>query len=65
MDEVNLSTFPSTRFEGLAMLYMQAQDLTGKSPAEVDRMYWMAYAEIRRNDAEMRQSGELTRILKR
>lgn len=64
MNEANLSTFPSDRLEALAMLYVQAQDLTGRSPADLERMYWEAYAEIRHKHVEMRQSGELSKILK-
>lgn len=39
MDNVNLSTFPSTKTEALTMLYLQAQDLTNVTPEELVVMY--------------------------
>lgn len=35
--------FPSSRAEALAWLYIQNQDLTGKTPEEIDELYWSAF----------------------
>lgn len=35
--------FPSSREEALAWLYIQNQDLTGKTPEEISELYWSAY----------------------
>ena len=43
--------FPSTKFEALAMLYVQSQDLREKTPAEILNMYNTAYAEIKKESA--------------
>lgn len=40
--------FPSTKYEALALLYVQSQDLTGKTPSEIKEMYEKAYEEIRK-----------------
>lgn len=34
-----MDTFPSNKSEALAMLYLQNQDLTGKTPTEIKQMY--------------------------
>ncbi len=38
-DTIKLQTFPATRFEALAILYLQNQDLSGKTPEEIMEMY--------------------------
>lgn len=43
---VSLSSFPSDRRDALAMLYMQNQDLSGKTPEEIAAMYDDAYSKI-------------------
>lgn len=40
--------FPGTEAQALAMLYTQAQDLTGKSPSEIHQIYVEARSEISR-----------------
>lgn len=40
------SIFPSSKQEALAMAYVQAQDLSGKSPEEVLEIYDSAYEKI-------------------
>lgn len=47
MPEIKLDTFPGTKAEALAMLYVQNQDLTGKTPAQIAALYDAAYKEIR------------------
>lgn len=41
-----LKAFPSTYSEALALAYVNAQDLSGKTPADVYRIYKNAYDEI-------------------
>lgn len=43
--------FPETKFEALAMLYVQSQDLSGKTPVEVLNLYQTAYTEIKKEYA--------------
>lgn len=57
MSEVKLSTFPSTRSEALALLYVQSQDLSGKSPSEIQTMYYDAYYELCRDALLKEKSG--------
>lgn len=47
MNETVLHTFPSTKSEALAMLYMQAQDLRNATPEEIVAMYKDALKRIR------------------
>ena len=56
-NDIKLNSFPSNRAEALAYLYVQAQDLTGKSPAEIQAMYFEAYYEIRRDYRAKSNSG--------
>lgn len=53
----SIYAFPSTREEALAMLYLEKQDLTGKTPAEIHTMYWEALKKIRADYAEKRNNG--------
>lgn len=48
-NEVNLNSFPSNRTQALAMLYTQNQDLKGKTPSEITKIYISAYDEISNN----------------
>lgn len=52
MDRVELNTFPSTKVEALALLYVQSQDLSGLSPEDVLDMYQDAYTKIRERSKE-------------
>lgn len=49
--------FPSSEEEAVAMLYMQHQDLTGKSPSEIYTMYQEAYYEILMDMQKKRKAG--------
>lgn len=53
MVETELKTFPSTKFEALALLYVQSQDLSSKTPSEVLDMYHAAHKEMREHQSEM------------
>lgn len=54
MDEVR---FPASREEALAYLYMQHQDLSGKSPEEINTIYWEAFYAIQADDEAKEASG--------
>lgn len=45
-DRINLDSFPSNRVQALAFLYTQNQDLKGKTPSEIAKIYVSAYDEI-------------------
>lgn len=59
-ENVNLNSFPSDETEALAYLYVQAQDLSGKTPTEIHTMYQEAYYEIRADRRSKRASGWFT-----
>lgn len=46
MNETTLLTFPSTKAEALALLYVQAQDLSNVTPEELTAMYKDTYDRI-------------------
>lgn len=48
-NETTLRTFPDTPEKAIAMLCVQSQDLSGKSPAEVYTLYWETYYQILRD----------------
>lgn len=52
-----LNTFPKSRYEALALLFLQAQDLSGKSPAEIQTMYFDALTVLRRDYLDKVKSG--------
>lgn len=45
-DKIKLKTFPDGEISALAYLYVQAQDLAGKTPTEIHNLYWNAYYDI-------------------
>lgn len=46
MAEMKVSVFPSSEIEALAYLYVQNQDLKGKTPTEIFNLYHNATLEI-------------------
>ena len=46
-DYISLSTFPNDKFAALAYLYVQNQDLSGSSPADILDAYDLAYEQIK------------------
>lgn len=56
-DSTAFNIFPSSEEEAVAMLYVQQQDLSGKSPSEIYTMYQEAYFEIRKDKREKQKSG--------
>lgn len=59
MSNCEIDIFPSTRTEALAMLYLQNQDLSNKSPKEIQEMYFWAYSEIKEANAERARKERL------
>ena len=57
MSNVSYSAFPSSTSEALAMLYLQNQDLKGKTPEEIQTLYFEAYYAIRRDYRNKRSDG--------
>ncbi len=57
-DNVSLNAFPRNKIDALAVLYVQAQDLSGKTPEDLAVMYETAYAKIKERFKDMR-SGEI------
>lgn len=55
-NDVNLSTFPSDRFDALAMLFLQNQDLIGKTPTEIQTMFFEARKELLRDYQQKRNN---------
>lgn len=56
-NEVKLSTFPSNRTEALALLYLRSQNLSGKSPSEIQTMYFEVCSELRKDYTDKIRSG--------
>ena len=46
-DNTHVEFFPTNKFEALAMLYMQQQNLSGLSPEQVLDKYQDVYARMR------------------
>ena len=59
--EIPVPTSESDRIaeleEALAMLWLEHQDLKGKTPTELHDLYWAAVKEIRADYAEKRRNG--------
>lgn len=56
-DNATIKIFPSSEEEAVAMLYVQRQGLTGKSPSEIYTMYQEAYYEILMDLRKKRNAG--------
>lgn len=52
-DQVTLNTFPDSKYEALAMLYLQNQDLSGLTPAEILDKFDYAYDQLRLHGKEV------------
>lgn len=59
MSDTDLRAFPQNSTDALAMLYVQSQDLRGKSPEEICEIYWNAYYRIRRCNVETRNAARM------
>lgn len=60
MSDTELRAFPQNSIEALTMLYVQSQDLSGKSPEDICEIYWNAYYRIRRCNGEIRNTARLS-----
>jgi hypothetical protein len=58
-DSVELSTFPQSKYEALAMLYLQNQNLSGLTPGEILDKYDEAYDKIRLRHKEVGSSRRI------
>lgn len=54
MAGTNLSSFPDNKYEALALLYVQHQDISGLTPEQLFDMYQDAYNKIRAHEKEAR-----------
>ena len=60
-DSVSLSTFPANKFEAIAMLYVQQQDLSGKTPEEIYDLYETTVDQLRTHYKENRKKARMIR----
>ena len=49
-ENIPFTSFPANKYEALAMLYMQNQNLSGFTPEQLLDKYQDAYARIRDHD---------------
>lgn len=54
MADIDLYSFPDNKYDALAMLYVQHQDLSGLTPEQLLDMYHEAYDKIRAHEKETR-----------
>lgn len=59
-NEVNLSTFPETEYEALALLYVQNQDLSDATPEEIYNLYFDAKQKMKAQGRERRKNQRMT-----
>lgn len=45
-NDINLSTFPATKLQALAILYLQNQNLSNLTPSQILEKYNLAYKEL-------------------
>ena len=54
-ENTRLETFPANKFEALAMLYLQHQNLSGVSPEQLLDWYQDVYAKMRDHERDKGQ----------
>ena len=59
MSSVSLNSFPQNNCEALALLYLQNQDLSQKTPEQICEMYWDAYFRIRQCNFNAKESASI------
>ena len=57
MDKVNLTTFPSSKVEALALIYVEKQNSVGCSPEDLVHSYLDAYDRIKREFSAARKDN--------
>lgn len=55
---VSFSAFPANKVDALAILYVQRQDLEGKSPEDIAAMYYDAHSRISARLIELRKDSK-------
>lgn len=65
MEDVILKSFPKSAPEFLASLWLQQQDLKGKSPVEISDMYDKALSEIKEKYVKIQNSHNKPAINRR
>lgn len=57
ISSISLSAFPTNKFEALALIYMQQQNLSGMSPEQMLDKYQEVYSKMRDHE---RMKGQVT-----
>ncbi len=60
MPEINLETFPSSKTEALALLYVQKKTYTDLTPEKLADDYRYAYKEIKKYFSEHKSRSDWT-----
>lgn len=60
MSDNSLNTFPANKYEALAMLYVQSQDLSDLTPDELLDKYLDAYEKIREHSKKRPRKSSKT-----
>lgn len=55
-DKIELVSFPTSRFEALAMLYLQKQDLSQYTPEKLLAEYYVVLEKIKEKHSEIMKS---------
>lgn len=61
MNDTSFTTFPNSKTEALAMLYVQHQELSELTPEQLLDLYYEAYDKIRTHEKEARAKRKATR----
>jgi len=56
-NDVSLHTFPQNASEALALLYVKSQDLSDKTPSEIQTMYYDARKALKADYKQKLKSG--------
>lgn len=60
-DNIHFSSLPVNELQALAILYVQNQDLTGKSPTDIYNLYRTTYDEMC-NEKEKQRQAKLSQM---
>jgi hypothetical protein len=60
-NNIHFSSFPVNELQALAILYVQNQDLTGKSPTDIYNLYRTTYDEMC-NEKEKQRQAKLSQM---